>query len=97
MHEFPMRSIEFVLAFYQDYLDLRGLMELPLGMGVDGNRGEWFLKLNKSLYGINQVSENWFDLLKSVLKSRGYHQSQVDPSVFYRKDSVIQIMLMILL
>ena len=27
--------------------------------------------------------------LKNGLERRGYHQSQVDPCVFYRKDSVI--------
>ena len=60
-------------------------MELPLGMGVDGYRVEWVLKLNKSLYGLNQASANWFDLLKTGLKRRVYHQYLVDPCVFYRK------------
>ena len=47
------------------------------------------LKLNKSIYGLNQASEHWFDQLKTGLESRGYHQSQVYPFVFDRKDSVI--------
>ena len=46
-------------------------MKLPIVMGVNGNRGEQFLKLNKSLYGINQVNKNWFDLLGTGLESRG--------------------------
>ena len=49
-------------------------MELHLGMGVDANRGEWVLKFKKSLYGIKQASENWFDHLKTGLERRGYHQ-----------------------
>ena len=64
-------------------------MELPLGMGIDVNRVEWFLKFNKSLYGLSQTSENWFDFLKTDLERMGYHQYQVDPCVFYRKESVI--------
>ena len=64
-------------------------MEIPLGMGVYGNIEEWFLKFKNSIYGFKQSSANWFDLLKIGLESRGYHQYQVDPCVFYRKDSVI--------
>ena len=57
-------------------------MDLYLGMGVHGNRVEWVLMLNKSLCRIRQASENWFDLLKTGLNRRGYHQYQVDPFVF---------------
>ena len=60
-------------------------MEITLGMGVDGNRGEWVLKLNKSLYRLKKESTNWFDLLKTDLERRGYHQYKVYPCVFYRK------------
>ena len=42
-------------------------MDLPLVMGVEGNRLEWFLELNKSIYELKQRIENWFDLLKSGL------------------------------
>ena len=45
--------------------------------------------MNKSLHGISQASENWFDLLKTGLESSGYYQSQFDSCLFYRKDSVI--------
>ena len=60
-------------------------MELPLGMGLYGNIGEWVPKLKKSLYGLKQASENWFDLLKIGLERSGHHQSQVYPSIFYIK------------
>ena len=40
-------------------------------------------------YGLNKSSENWFDLLKTGLESRGYHQSQTDPCLFKKIDSVI--------
>ena len=39
-------------------------MDIHLGIGVDVNRGEWVLKLKKSLYGINEVSENWFEIVE---------------------------------
>ena len=36
----------------------------------------------------NQSSSYWFDILKTGLESRCCHQYQVDPFVFYIKDSV---------
>ena len=86
IHELPSISIDFVPAFNQSELDADVIMELPLGMGVHMNRGEWFLNLNKPRYGIKQASENWFHILKNCLERRGYHQSQVEPCVFYIKD-----------
>ena len=65
IHGFPSRSIDFVLAFTLSNLGMDVLMEIPLGIGVDGNRVEWILKLNKSLYGLKQEIDNWFDLLKT--------------------------------
>ena len=41
------------------------------------------------LYWLKKASENWSDLLKKGIERRGYLQYQVDPSVFYRKDSFI--------
>ena len=63
INKLSSRSTDFVLAFNQYDLDLDVFMDISFGMGVDGNRGEWFLKLNKQLYGIKQASENWIDLL----------------------------------
>ena len=45
IHEFPSRSIDFVLAFPQADLDVDIFIEIPLAMVVDINRGEWVLKL----------------------------------------------------
>ena len=89
INELPNRPIDFVLVFPQAVLDVDVFMHKKLEMLVDENRVEWFLNLNKSIYGLKQEIENWFDLLKTSLKFRGYHQSKVDPCVFYRKDSVI--------
>jgi len=89
IHKLPSRSIDFVLAFPQADLDVDVFMELPIGMDVDGNRSDWVLKLNKSLYGLKQASSNWFQKLKEGLEDRDYVQSQVDPCVFLRDDSVV--------
>ena len=89
IHEFTSKSIDFVLAFSEADLDVDVFMDIPLVIGFDRNRVDWVIKLNKSLYGIKQASANWFDILKTSLERGGYHQSQVDSCVFYRKYSVI--------
>ena len=67
IYELPIRSIDFLPAFTQYDLDVYVFMEIPLGMGVDGNRRECVLKLNKYLSGLNQASKNWFDLINNVI------------------------------
>ena len=54
IHEFPSISIDFVLAFPQADLDVDTFMDLPLGMGVDVNRGKRVIKLNRSLSELSQ-------------------------------------------
>ena len=66
IHEFPIISIDFVIFFTQNDLDVNFFMGLPLLMGVDVKIVEWFLDLNKSLYGLKQASANWFGFLKLV-------------------------------
>ena len=50
IHELASISTDFVLASPQADLDLDVLMDRPLGMGVDGNRGKWVLKLKITLW-----------------------------------------------
>ena len=47
MHEFPIRSIDFVIDFTQVDIDVNVSMGLLSKMRVDGSREEWVLKLNK--------------------------------------------------
>ena len=88
-NELPIMSIDFLLAFTQAGLDMDVFMELPLGMGFYVNRVEWGIKLNKSLYGINKASGNWFNPLKNGLERSFYHRSQVEAFVFYGIESVV--------
>ena len=39
IHEFPSRSIDFVISFHQAGLDVDVFMDIPLLMVVDRNRG----------------------------------------------------------
>ena len=88
-HGLPRRSIDFLFEFPWSDIGVDLFMGVTLVMLVDGSRVEWVLKWNKSLIGINKSGENWCDLLNTGLEMIVYHQYQVDPCVFYRKDSVI--------
>ena len=47
------------------------------------------MELKRSLYTQNQASLNWFKMLKTGLKLRGYQSSDVDPCVFLSKEAII--------
>ena len=64
-------------------------MDIPLVIAVDENRREWILKLKKSVFGMNQASEDWFDILKYGLERMSFHQYQAYRCIFYKKESVI--------
>ena len=67
-------------------------MELPIGLDApDGGKRDYVMKLNKSIYGLNQASENWFDTLKAGLNFRYFEQLQVDPCVFLRKYAIVLV------
>ena len=85
----PSIPIDFVLAFTEANLDVDVFMEILLEMRVSGNRGEWVIQLNKSLYGIKQSSANCFDIIKNGIERSVYNQYQVIPCMIYIKYSVI--------
>ena len=55
------------------FMWMDAFMNISLGIEVDEKRGEWVLKLNKSLYETKQTSENWFYITKTNIERRGYH------------------------
>ena len=61
MHVLNSKSIDFVLEFLQANIDIYIWVELPEGMipvGYESNKRLYILKLNKSLYGLKQASQN---------------------------------------
>ena len=96
IHKLDTKVIDFVLAFPQAKLDVDVFMEIPAGMVLSGPsgsfyRGKYVLKLNKSLYGLKQASANWFEMLSTGLKDRGFKSSNVDPCVFVSDKAFILV------
>jgi hypothetical protein len=65
IHGLESKSIDFILAFPQAYLNADIWMELPTGIVVaeSDNSCAYILKLKKSLYGLKQASLNWLEKL----------------------------------
>ena len=55
------------------------LMRMPQGCGALPGR---VVRLNRSVYGLNQASRSWHSHLVIRLKSLGFEQTLADPCVF---------------
>ena len=90
IYDLPVKSIDFVLAFPQSKLDVPIFMELPPGFETQyGQKGEYIIKLKKSLYGLKQSELNWYEKLKTGLESRKFTPSKVDPCVFISERVIV--------
>lgn len=59
-------------------------MEALLGVAQDYKVREE-CRLQKTLYGLKQSPKAWFGRLTKVIKENGYHQSNVDHTIFLKK------------
>ena len=55
-------------------------MSLPPGIRRQGENA--VCRLHKSLYGLKQVSRNWFSIFSTTVQNAGYTQSKADYSLF---------------
>jgi hypothetical protein len=90
-YKLDSKAINFVLTFLQAELDINIWMYLPIGFQVDteNESKRYILKLNKSLYGLNQASLNWFKMHKQVLIYCGFHPSAINPCSYFKKGMII--------
>ena len=74
-------------AFLHGILDEEVYMAQPKGF-EDPTNPQFVCKLHKSIYGLKQAPQAWFNRLSTAILSLGFVSSQVDPSLFtYHCDS----------
>ena len=85
------RSIDFVLAFPQAEINVDVFMRLPFGFESPSDDQLYVLRLKKNIYGLKDASKTFWDKLQTtqLQPKYGFHQSQVDPCLFFRENLVI--------
>ena len=71
IHKLATKAIDFVHTFHQDDLDIPAYMELLAGIDHAGYVKyslKYLLKLKKPLYGLKNVSLNWYNKLKDAFR-----------------------------
>jgi hypothetical protein len=91
IHDLPLKSIDFVLAFPQGDLEVPVYMEFLLGFDApqNGSCKLYVLCLNKSLYGLKQASYNWFAKLCNGLMDHGFTQSNINACIFFGQGCIV--------
>jgi hypothetical protein len=72
-------------------------MRQPPGYAVKGPGGKTLhARLYKSLYGLKQAGRRWYQKLVEIMTKLGFLRSEVDSAVFYRRDKLLKLLLIIL-
>lgn len=66
---------------------------MQVSQGLDISDKTLVCKLNKSFYGLKQVSRQWYDKLTEFLSNRGYQYSHHVCSLFYKKTGSLMFFL----
>jgi hypothetical protein len=87
MHNLKGKQIDFTQAFPHAKLEEDIYLRFPAGF--EHKKEKWAPKLKHNLYGLVQVSRNWFLKLSAIYERLGFKQSKSDPCLFLRKDMII--------
>ena len=75
-------------AYLHSTIEEEIYLEQPEGFVKRGeNEQKLVCKLNKSIYGLKQAANNWYEALANLLVSEGYQRSRNDYCLFVRKEA----------
>ena len=80
--------MDVVLAYLYGSLDNEIYMKLPKGYNLPSSassKGDFSIKLNKSLYGLKQSERMWYNRLSEYLLKVGYKNDPCLSMYFYEK------------
>ena len=88
------KAIDFFLAFPQAYLEEDIWIQLHIGFQINGQTEADFdrhyvIKLNNNLYGLKQVSYNWYEKLKKSRVDRDLKPYDIDSCLYIGKGIII--------
>ena len=83
-----LRLMDVVTAYLYGTLDNEIYMKVPEGIELknkSSTREQHCIKLNKSLYGLNQSGRMWYNRLSEYLEREGYKNDPISPCIFIKK------------
>jgi len=82
-HNWEIESFNFNGAYLNGTLDEGEEIYMQLPPRYKGGAAGTVKQLHKSLYGLKQAGQKWYNALCHVLTDLGFEVSQADPGVFY--------------
>ena len=87
-----LHLMDVVTAYLYGSLDNDIYMKVPEGLKVpeasnSSSRGQYSIKLNKSLYGLKQSGRMWYNRLNEYLLKEGYKNDPICPCIFIKGSS----------
>jgi hypothetical protein len=85
-----MQLMDVVTTYLYGSLDSKIFMKVPDGISIPNpkaNRNMYCVKLQKSLYGLKQSGQMWYNRLSEFLKQKGYTNNDDCLCVFIKKPS----------
>ena len=82
INRWELQQLDVSNAFLHGDLSEEVYMSIP--PGLSGYSSSQCCKLKKSLYGLEQASQKWYEKLSDLLISSGYKQTHADHSLFIK-------------